>query len=93
MAHLSDSNKKIKSRIRKIKGQLEAVERALEQNESDCFSILQTLSACRGGLNGLLTELIEMHVREHVMDSPHEPKSSQDKSAIELIKLIKTYWK
>ncbi len=92
MAHISEDRTKIKSRIKKIKGQLEAVERALD-NGKECFTVLQTLSACRGGLNGLMGELIEGHVKEHVMKNPTAPKTPQDKSALELIKLMKTYWK
>tara|TARA_R110000868_G_scaffold132380_4_gene343247 strand:- start:7117 stop:7395 length:279 start_codon:yes stop_codon:yes gene_type:complete len=92
MSHVLEDKKRIISRIRRIKGQLEAVERGLEE-ERDCFAVLQTLSACRGGLNGLMGELIEGHIKEHVMKNPNIPKSSQDKSALELIKLMKTYWK
>ncbi|MBH48149.1 MAG: transcriptional regulator [Halobacteriovorax sp.] len=92
MSHVFEDRKKIKSRIKRIKGQLEAVERSLDE-EKDCFSVLQTLSACRGGLNGLMGELIEGHVKEHVMKNPTAPKSPQDKSALELVKLMKTYWK
>tara|TARA_R110002073_G_scaffold211794_7_gene372153 strand:+ start:9765 stop:10040 length:276 start_codon:yes stop_codon:yes gene_type:complete len=91
MSHVSE-DKKIIPRIRRIKGQLEAVERAIEE-EKDCFSILQTLSACRGAMNGLMGELIEGHVKEHIMQSPHEPTSPEDKAALDLIKLLKTYWK
>ena len=92
MSHVFEEKKKITSRIRRIKGQLEAVERGLEEGK-DCFSVLQTLSACRGGLNGLMGELVEGHIKEHVMKNPNQPKSSHDKSALDLIKIMKTYWK
>ena len=92
MAHVFEEKKKIIARIRRIKGQLDAVERSLE-DEKDCFSVLQTLSACRGAMNGLMGELIEGHVKEHVMENPIEPKTSRDKAALSLITLLKTYWK
>lgn len=92
MSHVLEDKKRIISRIRRIKGQLEAVERGLEEGK-ECFSILQTLSACRGGLNGLIGELLEGHIREHVMQEPSRPNTDRDKSALELIKLMKTYWK
>lgn len=92
MGHLFSDKKRITARIKRIKGQLEAVERSLDE-EKDCFSVLQTLSACRGGMNGLMGELIEEHIKEHVMKNPGNPKSSQDKSALSLIQLMKTYWK
>ncbi len=92
MGHLAEDNKKIISRIKRIKGQLEAVERGLVEGK-DCFEVLQTLSACRGGLNGLMGSLVEDHIKEHVMTNKTNPKSAKDKSSLELIKLLKTYWK
>ena len=91
MSHVSE-DKKIMARIKRIKGQLEAVEKAITDGK-ECYAVLQTLSACRGGLNGLIGELIEGHIKEHVMKNPNDPKTSQDKSAVELINLMKTYWK
>ncbi len=91
MSHVFE-DKKIISRIRRIKGQLEAVERSLQEGK-DCFAVLQTLSACRGAMNGLMGELIEGHVKEHVMQKPDAPQSDQDKAALELVTLLKTYWK
>lgn len=92
MAHVLESKKKIITRIRRIKGQLDAVERGLEEG-LDCYDVLQTLTASRGGLTGLIGELIEAHIKEHVMSDMNNPKSASDKSALELIKLMKTYWK
>lgn len=91
MSHVSE-DKKIMARIKRIKGQLEAVEKAIIDGK-ECYTVLQTLSACRGGLNGLIGELIEGHIKEHVMKNPNDPKTAQDKSAVELINLMKTYWK
>jgi len=92
MAHLEKDNKKIIARIRRIKGQLEAVERGLNE-DIECFKVLQTLSACRGALNGLMGSLVEDHIKEHIMTDQHNPKSTQDQSSLDLIKLMKTYWK
>lgn len=92
MAHVFGDKKKITSRIRRIRGQLDAVERGLEK-EDECFSVLQTLAACRGALNGLMGEVIEGHVIHHIMKKPNNPTSPQDKAAIGLIELLKTYWK
>ena len=92
MSHLEGDTRKLVSRVRRIKGQLEAVERGLIEGR-DCYEVLQTLSACRGGMNGLMGFLVEEHVKEHIMSDKDNPKSSQDKSSLELIKLMKTYWK
>ncbi len=92
MSHVVEQRKKINGRIKRIKGQLEAVEKGLNEGK-DCYTVLQTLSACRGGLNGLIGELVEDHIKEHMMKKPNQPKTDQDKAALELIRLIKTYWK
>ena len=91
MSHVFDDKKKILARIKRIKGQLDAVERSINE-ESECFKILQTLSACRGAMNGLMGELIEGHIKEHVVHTSN-PKSKEDKAALDLITLLKTYWK
>ena len=92
MSHVFENKTKIRAHIRRIKGQLEAVERGLEE-EKDCFSVLQTLAACRGSMNGLMGKLIDGHVREHVVKNSNKPTSPQDKAALDLVKLLKTYWK
>lgn len=92
MSHVFENKKKIVSRIRRIKGQLEAVERSLDEDK-DCFAVLQTLSACRGAMNGLMGELIEGHVIEHIIADPVDPNSPRDVAAQALVKLLKTYWK
>tara|TARA_R110002096_G_scaffold139512_19_gene293970 strand:+ start:10019 stop:10318 length:300 start_codon:yes stop_codon:yes gene_type:complete len=91
MSHIFE-DKKVIAPIRRIKGHLEAVERSILE-EKDCFSALQTLSACRGAMNGLMGELIEGHVKEHVMQKPHNPNNAKDKAALDLVRLLKTYWK
>lgn len=92
MAHLHQDQKKIISRINRIRGQLDAVEKGLLQ-EKDCYKILQTLTACRGAMNGLLGEIIESHIKEHIMLDSENPSTAQDKEALDLIKVLKTYWK
>lgn len=92
MSHVFENKKKIVTRLKKIQGQLRAVEQSLEQ-EKECFLVLQTLSACRGGINSLMGELIEGHVQQHVMKNPDKPTSSKDRAALDLVTLLKTYWK
>lgn len=92
MAHTVRDKKKLLNRIRRIRGQLEAVERAVEQ-EQDCSVILQTVAACRGAINGLMAELIEGHIRFHVVDPDRQPPSEQARAAQELIDAVKAYLK
>ena len=62
LSHITKNKTKTLSRVRRIKGQVEAIERALE-GEGECEEILQLVASCRGALNGLMAELIEGHLR------------------------------
>ena len=65
MPHTIKGKKQLLTRVRRIKGQAEALERALEQ-ESDCSAVLQQIAAIRGAVNGLMAEVLEGHLREHL---------------------------
>jgi DNA-binding FrmR family transcriptional regulator len=92
MAHTAKDKEKLLLRVRKIRGQIDAVERALG-DESQCADVLQLLAACRGALNGLMAEVIEGHVRFHVL-SPHTATNSpQAEAAEELIEVVNAYLK
>ncbi len=65
MAHTVRDRDKLLARARRLKGQVAAVERALEAND-ECADILQQLAAIRGAANGLMVTVLEGHVREHL---------------------------
>jgi DNA-binding FrmR family transcriptional regulator len=67
MAHTIRDRKKLLDRVRRLRGQFDAAETALE-NEEDCTRILHLLGACRGALNGLMSEVLEGHIRFHVVN-------------------------
>lgn len=90
MAHTVRDKKKLLNRVRRIRGQVEAIEKALDQ-ERDCSELLQTIAACRGAINGLMAEVIEGHIRFHVVDPDSKPTSDQAKAAQELMDVVKTY--
>jgi FrmR/RcnR family transcriptional regulator, repressor of frmRAB operon len=92
MAHTVRDKKKLLNRVRRIRGQIDAVEKALEE-ERDCSTILLTIAACRGAINGLMAEIIEGHIRFHVVDPDHQPTSQKAKAAQELIDVVKAYLK
>jgi FrmR/RcnR family transcriptional regulator, repressor of frmRAB operon len=92
MAHTVRDKKKLLNRVRRIRGQLDAVEKALEQ-EQDCSAILLTIAACRGAINGLMAEIIEGHIRYHVVDPDQQPTSDKARAAQELIDVVKAYLK
>jgi FrmR/RcnR family transcriptional regulator, repressor of frmRAB operon len=92
MAHTARDKGKLLLRVRKIRGQIDALERALAE-ESECADVLQLMAACRGALNGLMAEVMEGHIRFHVL-SRHTPTNSpQVEAAEELIDVVKTYLK
>lgn len=92
MAHTTKEKEKLLVRVRRIRGQVKAIERSLEFDE-ECASVLQLMAACRGALNGLMAEVMEGHVRFHVL-SPNSPKNSpQTQAAEELIEVVRAYLK
>jgi DNA-binding FrmR family transcriptional regulator len=92
MAHTTREKDKLLIRVRRIRGQVEALERALG-GEHDCAEVLQLVAACRGALNGLMAELVEGHIRYHVMDPKRGGDSPQTEAAEELIDVVRSYLK
>jgi DNA-binding FrmR family transcriptional regulator len=92
MAHTIRDKAKLLNRVRRIKGQVQAVERAIDQ-EQDCSIILHAIAACHGAIKGLMAEVIEGHVRFHLVDPDHQPTSEQAQAAQELIDVLKAYLK
>ncbi len=92
MAHTIRDKKKLLNRVRRLRGQLEAIEKMLNE-EQDSTAILQTIASCRGAINGLMVEVIEGHIRFHVVDPDHRPTSEQAKATQELIDLLNSYMK
>lgn len=90
MSHTIQAKSKLLARVRRIKGQIEAVERALE-NELGCADVLQLVASVRGAMNGLTAELIEDHLHHHVVE-PHQ-ESDRIRGADELIDVVRTYLK
>ena len=92
MAHTIKEKTKLLARVRRIKGQVEAVERALEA-EFGCGDVLQLVASVRGAVNGLTVELIEDHIVHHVVDPHRDPDAERARAASELIDVIRTYLK
>jgi FrmR/RcnR family transcriptional regulator, repressor of frmRAB operon len=92
MSHTIREKAKLLARVRRVRGQIEAAERALEA-EKGCAEVLHVVVAARGAMNSLIAEIIEDHIRMHVVDPTHERNSSRAKGAEELIEAIHAYLK
>jgi DNA-binding FrmR family transcriptional regulator len=90
MAHTIRDKQKLLNRVRRLRGQIDSIAKALEQ-EKECSTILHTVAACRGSFNGLMAEILESHIRFHVVDPDVNPKSDQAREAQELIDALRTY--
>ena len=90
--HTRNEREKLHNRVRKIRGQLNAVEKALLSDE-DCSTVLHSLTACRGAMDSLLYEIIEGHIRFHIVDPKVEPTSEQAKATQELLDALHSYFK
>ncbi|ENO90016.1 metal/formaldehyde-sensitive transcriptional repressor [Thauera linaloolentis] len=90
MAHTVRQKEKLIARIRRIKGQLEGVERALEA-EAACAEVLRQIASVRGAVSGLTVEVMEDHLREHVLAAGTDAERRQ--GGEEMIEVIRTYMK
>lgn len=91
MSHTTREKAKLLARVRRIRGQIEAVERALEA-EAGCAEVLHLLAASRGAMNGLMVEVIDDHVREHVAAKDLD-EAARSEGANELLDVIRAYLK
>ena len=87
MSHVTN-DRKLLSRIRRIKGQIEGLERAVVEGE-ECYKVLQQTAAARGALNGLVAELIESHLRFHTLSKRHQDKGKPELD--EVMSVIRSY--
>jgi DNA-binding FrmR family transcriptional regulator len=88
---ISKEKQKLLYRIKRIRGQFAAVERALTAGD-ECADILMLLAAIRGGVNGLMAEILEDHIRLHMMNPEHEMDSPEELGE-DLIGLVRAYLK
>ena len=85
MGHTVLEKAKLLSRVRRIRGQLEALERALDE-EKGCSAVLHQIAAARGAMNGLMVEVLEDHIEMHVAN-PSSSDAERTKGADELIEV------
>lgn len=88
--HTIKDKAKLIARVRRIKGQAEALERALEA-ELGCADVLMLVASMRGAVNGLTAEVMEDHIRNHVVNPDTDSDPERAKGAAELIEVVRTY--
>ena len=81
-------DKKIQNRVKRLQGQINAVDLALNTPDASCIQILQQAAAIKGAVNGLINELIEAHLRHHVIG---EQTAINEAELEEFLKLLKRY--
>lgn len=91
MAHLSKNRDRLLARVRRIAGQMAAIEKAIA-GDAGCSAVLHQVAGARGAINGLMDELIEDHVRAHVA-SPGLSDAERAAGAEELIEAVRRYAK
>ncbi|GJH35939.1 metal-sensing transcriptional repressor [Paraburkholderia hospita] len=92
MSHAIRDKQKLLNRVRRIKGQVEAIERALV-DERGCNDVLQLITSCRGAMNGLLAVVLEDHIRTHLVDAEHEHAHDEWSATEQLIEVVHSYFK
>jgi DNA-binding FrmR family transcriptional regulator len=90
MAHVENEKVKLLNRLKRIRGQLEAIERAVEA-DSECARVLQQATSCRGALDGFIAEVIEDHIREHMIDPAAPRDDLRVQAAEELVEIVHAY--
>jgi FrmR/RcnR family transcriptional regulator, repressor of frmRAB operon len=92
MSHTVREKNKLLARVRRIRGQVEGIERALDA-EAGCEQVMHQLAGVRGALNGLMAEVVEDHVREHLVDSEKYPGALNAQAAEQLLGVVRSYLK
>ena len=92
MTHTVREKQKLLARVRRMKGQMEAIERALDA-ETSCEQVMQLIAGVRGALAGLMAEVVEDHVRTHLVDPDKYPGALNPDAAEQLLDVVRTYLK
>jgi DNA-binding FrmR family transcriptional regulator len=92
MSHTIREKKKLLARVRRLRGQVEGIERALE-SQAECDQIMHLIAGARGAMAGLMAEIVEDHVHSHLVDSAKHPGALNVEAAEQLLDVVRTYLK
>ena len=91
MSHTIRQKAKLSQRVARIRGQLDAVARALD-TEAECGEVLRLIASARGAMNGLMAEVLEDHIRAHAFRGA-KPRSEEAQASEDLVDVVHTYLK
>ena len=92
MAHTVREKQKLLARVRRMKGQIEAIERALE-NDAGCEQVMHLIAGARGAMAGLMAQVVEDHIRTHLVDADRHPGALDGEATEQLLDVVRTYLK
>ena len=90
MSHVVHEKQKLLNRVRRLRGQIDALERALEAEDS-CTQVMALLTAARGAINGMMAEVVEDHIQMHMMTPNRRASREESLAAGELVDVLKSY--
>lgn len=92
MTHTIRERQKLLGRVRRIRGQVDGIERALS-TEAGCEQVMHLIAGARGALAGLMAEVVQDHVRSHLVDAEKYPGALDKAAAEQLLDVVRTYLK
>jgi FrmR/RcnR family transcriptional regulator, repressor of frmRAB operon len=92
MSHTIRDQQRLLKRVRRIRGQVEGIERALT-SEAGCEQVLHLIAGVRGAMAGLMAEVVQDHVRTHLVDAKKHPGALNSDAAEQLLDVVRTYLK
>lgn len=92
MSHVAAEKQKLLNRLKRLRGQVDALERAVN-GDVECARVLQQATACRGALEGFIAEVIEDHIRQNMIEPDLPVSDPKVQAAEELVAIVRSYLK
>ena len=90
MTLVAIEKQKLLNRVRRLRGQVDAIERAVIADE-ECGDLMRLIAATRGAINGMMAEVVNGHIRTHIIDPNRTPSQAERDAAVELVDVLRTY--
>jgi DNA-binding FrmR family transcriptional regulator len=90
MAHTIEEKKRLLHRVRRLIGQVGAIEKTLDR-DGECSEVLHNIAVCRGAMDALMAEVIDGHIRLHVLGQNGEATDEQERAADDLVSALRAY--